>query len=552
MIDRFKELISIDEETHLNYMIAHQDKGGWSEFLQEPSKHVPSPLVTAQVILGMVPYLNFRHLEHLKPKIIESVKIGTEYLLKNFYDFGWGDHLGVNVLIDASGAVLTAIVDSIQLEIVPTDNLEIVKQALNFIIQEQNDDGGWGIRKGDTSRVQFTYWVLKALKACEQIQTELKGIIHSKDDGIKWLSENLKSNQMKALSIFIGGELSPVATALGVEIFHEFSIKIDKPQIIQFFRDERIAKGRWNTQTDVITFRDIPRRVYVLNDWARILECFALLDIRFDSELFEDTLRSIRDLEVPGGGFKQKKEDINPIGWFTAQSLKAFSTLRNKFDTEFEKYLPTGVPIIKKHAFSKAILMVGRFRPPHLGHYRALQAILHGPESEFLFPHNVGKELIDVDKIFIGVTRYGIDKDNPWSTGEVREIWRQVIDNNQELKKKSHLIEIVSCPAQHDFTNVVDAIDEITSTRASVIVLSGNSRVIEQCKRSSIRYFEFKRSEEISGTRIREILLEIDFENIHNYQKLLKELEAQLHPAAFQIMMNDDMFTTAQAHMKAR
>lgn len=552
MIIQFKELITINEEPHLKFMISQQNKGGWGEFLQEPTKHVPSPIVTAQVILGMVPYLNFHHLEHLKPKIIESVKIGTEYLLKNFHDFGWGDHSGGHVLIDASGAVITAIMASIQLGIVQVKNLEIVKQALSFILQEQNDDGGWGIRKDNASRVQFTYWALKALKTCEHIQTELTTIPRSEEAGINWLSSNLRSNQKKGLSIFIDGELSPIATALGVEILHEFSVHMDKEKITNFFQETQIAIGRWETQTDAITFGKIPRRVYVFNDWARIIECFSYLDIKFDSDIFQDTLKSIMELEVQNGGFRHREEDICPVGWFTAQVLKALATLRVKFDAEYKKYLRVEVPMKKIRTFSKAILMVGRFRPPHIGHYLALKAILYSDKSEFLLSHEAMKELIGIDRIFIGIARYGISKENPWSIGEIREIWCQVIDNDEELKKKNHLIEIVSCPAQLDLTNVVDSIDEITYKRDSIVIVSGNSRIIEQCEKNNMRYLKFKRSGQASGTRVREILSETDFDNLDKHQKSVKQLKEQLHPAAFQLMMQDGLFIRAQNRIKAQ
>ena len=164
----------------------------------------------------------------------------------------------------------------------------------------------------------------------------------------------------------------------------------------------------------------------------------------------------------------------------------------------------------------------------------------------------VVRQLIDIDKVFLGITRYGITKENPFSVGEVREIWRQIIDNDRELKKKSSIIEIVTCPARRDLTNVVDAIYELTYRRDSIIVVSGNNRIIEQCVVNGITAHQFRRrTKELRGAEIRQLISQIDFEDLYKSQNLLEALKTKLHPVAFEIMMRDGIFKRSQSYINA-
>lgn len=551
--ESYRKLIQITEEIHIKFVITHQEGGGWGEEIKDIGKNVPSPLVTSQMVIGLLPYLEIERCRVLKKNITESIRNGIQFIVDRYRVPGWSDHSGEHIIVDATGAAVTAIINSIPYELVATAELqEYICNAIKFLVEQQNpEDGGWSVVKGGESKIQYTYWALKALHAYDKfgqkpITFDIKKVISL---GLEWLKKNFKAKHEKGFSITINGDMGAIASALGIELFGDFSIDYDKKRVFDYYESSQTKPGGWDTQTDITIVGGIPRRVYVLNDIPRILECIAILDIEFNSEIFVNVLNNIKKLENSSGGFKQQESDSYSIGWFTAEVLKMLSTLINKYNSKIENHVEDKViaPIFKKHLFSKGILMIGRFRPPHLGHYNGLRAILNCDKNEFLFPEKVIKELVHVDKIFIGIARYEISKENPFTTGEVRDIWRQIVDNDQELTKKSNMIEITTCPADKNLNNVINAIDELTHNRNSIIVISGNERILDQCKKNSIKYFGFKRQNtEISGSTIRSIISGVDFDNLVNSTELLENLKKKLHPVAFEFMMNEGLFKKAK------
>lgn len=554
----YRKYVSIDEKKHIIFIIDCQDKGGWGEEIKDVGKNVLSPLVTAQMVIGLLPYLKISTLNELTEKIKRSVKDGLQFIINEFKNSGWSDHSGDYIIVDATGAAVTAIIKSLSHNIVVPKSQEYIFKAIEFLLDQQNGaDGGWSVSKKGDSKIQYTYWALKALHSCSKFELGLNGldITSNIDRGCDWLKKNFEAHNKKGFSVTMQGGIGAVATSFGVELFDDFSIDYDKQKVIKNFEESQSDKGSWEIQTDATTVGDIPRRVYVLNDLPRILECLAFLGVRFDSNLFKDVLQRVRNLEIKCGGFKHQKSDQYPIGWFSAETIKMLSTLIIKFNDEYEKYEKSEkvVRVRKKHSFSKGVLMIGRFRPPHMGHYYGLRAILYGDKNEFSLPAEVLKELIDIDKIFLGITRYEIDKENPLTVGEVREIWRQIIDNDKDLKIKSNIIEIVTCPADRNLTNVVNAIDELTYNRNLIIVVSGNDRIIEQCDKNNVKKFLFKRSDRgPSGSQIREIISKINFDNLYESKKLLDDMKNMLHPAAFEVMLRDGLFKRAQKNINAR
>lgn len=554
----FEKSVSIEEEKHLNFVIAHQQNGGWGEEIERSQNRVPSPVVTSQMIIGLLPYIGIESFNHLSKQIVRSIELGLQYLIDTFKSQGWGDHSGGPVIVDATGAALTAITNSVSNGIGMPNLHGQVDSAVKFLVKQQNsEDGGWSVGEEGESKIQYTYWALKALHAFSNSELNAKGFDIGKniEHGMKWLRKNFKIKNCKGFSIRINGEIGAIATTFGIELFEDFSVPYDKQKVFDNYNKSQISHGMWDVQTDPTTVGKIPRRVYVLNDIPRILECFAHLDIDFDASLFRMVLKTIKDLEVEGGGFRYKTDSPFPTGWFTAEVLKMLSTLRKKFYADVEKYQQRAASVslaVKKQSFSKAVLMIGRFQPPHKGHYLGLRAILYGDDREFLLPREVLSEIVNLDKVFLGIARYEINRKNPYTLGEVRDIWRQIIDNDDELEEKSKLIEIVSCPSRKDLTNVAGAIDELTYNRESIIVISGNDRIIDQCKKNSIKHIQFKRQDkELSGSKVREIISKIDFESLDKSRELLESLKRKLHPAAFQFMMRYGFFKKAHKIINA-
>jgi len=549
-----------NDQQHVGFVIEHQFESGWSEKIEVGAP--PSPLVTSQMIIGLLPHLDLDLTEPFKGRISAAIKTAIGYLDTEFRSPGWSDHSGGVPLIDATGAVVTAMLYAKARNIEYSEALELptkFQTAVQFLIDEQNDDGGWGIRKTSESRIQFTYWSVLALVAYRESSLfhsdDSKQLFEALEKSSRWLKSNFEANASKAFSIRKHSQPNPVATAMGIELFKQLNISFDSQNVIEYLRVSRQAIGRWQLQTDEIIHRGIPRRVYVLSDWARIVDCLHILGLPLTSNLIQDALHNIRELELPGGGFKHSRDDIEVFGWFTAQVLRMLGNLKVTTEIPEDGEIAGGIrpPIKRTYGFSRAALMIGRFRPPHMGHYVGLKAILFGSERDFSLPEDVLKDLTEIDKVFIGITRYTVLHDTPWSVGEVQDIWRHILDNDEELKSKSDMIEIVSCPAEQDTTNIADAIDGLTSVRDSVIVISGNDRVLQQCDKNGIKCCRFARyNESISGTIIRRLVAEIDWDNLGAYTKQLQELKEKLHPVAFSFMLERNLFKKAQSVIRAR
>jgi nicotinamide mononucleotide adenylyltransferase len=558
----YQSMFPFDAQKHIKFVIENQSSGGWGEEIRKEGA-IPSPLVTSQMILGLLPHLNVDYTKSLKTEIINTIKIAVKYLDSCFRDHGWSDHAGGERLIDATGAVVTALIDAIPLyEDVPETQelLTKVRSAVSYLQDEKNDDGGWGITRGSDSRMQFTYWALMALLSYRKSplfksEENKKRLLDCIGHGVKWLKDNFNSNKYLSFSIRINQKSNPVATAWGIELFNELDVPVDAEKVLEYLNKSQTAKGRWAIQDDAINFKSIPRRVYVLSDWPHIAVCLLILREPLSSNFFKDVMSHICDLQIERGGFKHRHDapDI-AIGWFTAQALKMIARFKTAIAvSEVHTAEQTPSPLQKLHSFSKAALMIGRFRPPHMGHCMGLKAILLGSEKEFSRPEEALKELVEIDKVFIGITSYGVNSDNPWSAGEVQDIWRQIIDNDNILRNKSNQIEIVLCPAEQNETNVANAIDGLTRKRESIIVVSGNERVLGQCDKNNLTYCKFARYEEgLTGSRIRDIIKSVNWKDIEKSAALLQELQLKLHPAAFKFMYEQGLFEKAQKIMKSK
>lgn len=550
-IAKFNELIGLDIEELLRFCIASQCKSGWSEEIREGSTSDPAPLVSSQMIIGLLPYLKIEEFECLKLDISGSIEQALEFLVSSFGGEGWSDYSGGFPIIDASGAAITAIVSCLTHGIIVPNAQESVIAGIKFLKMEQNTDNGWSLRKGGESKIQYTYWALRALHAFVKFRSESGDscILKIMNFGKNWILENLKANNYGGFSISQNRVISAVATALGTELLGLLEVQYEKELIIDYFKKNQVERGLWAQETDTTTVGAVPRRVYIFGDTPRILECLGLLGVRFDSNLFVHTLNRIKELRLNGGGFAADSQNLNSaIGWFTAETLKMMSSLLQKFHETFENYTDLGQTfrVVRIHTFTKAVLMIGRFRPPHIGHYKGLEALVGSRKEEFFLPSEAVRELLNIDKVFLGIARYEVTRENPFTTGEVIEIWRNIIDNDTTLREFSSLIEIITCPARSEPTNIVDAINEITYRKESVIVATGNSRIVEQCINNGIKYVEFKRDHStLSGSGIRETIAKIDFDNLDLHKTEIQCLQEQLHQIAFQTMMRDGILKRA-------
>ena len=123
------------------------------------------------MIIGLLSYIKSDNHNYLKRNIVNSIKEGIKFLIDSFHNFGWSDYSAASVMVDATGAAVTAIIYSMPYGIVKAEAQGYINTAAKFIVEQQNiDDGGWSMFKGGDSKIQYTYWALKALNSFNKLK----------------------------------------------------------------------------------------------------------------------------------------------------------------------------------------------------------------------------------------------------------------------------------------------------------------------------------------------------------------------------------------------
>ena len=143
-------------------------------------------------------------------------------------------------------------------------------------------------------------------------------------------------------------------------------------------------------------------------------------------------------------------------------------------------------------------LLIGRFQPFHLGH---LEAVRFG--------------LSKVDKLFIGIgsSNKSHQERNPFTADERKEMITSSLD-----EKTLNQVSVYYIPDADDHDKWTDSIDSIIPDYG--VVFSNDDfthQLFEKCEKKVIPV-EFKSRESLSGTNIRQLILEDQ-----NWQKLVPD-----------------------------
>lgn len=331
----------IDYEKHLNGLLQSQeilegDIGAWSEYFIFP-KGNEAPMATAEAVLAL---LNFSQ----RSETSHAIKKACRYLIQTQDENGGWKDLVDHSVTDATGCVLTALseVKKVQLLDIPEKTL---RNALNFIVSNQNDDGGWGTVKGEKSKIHYTYfalWGLASSKTLLPIKEEANIPIKK---GIDWIEKNSKRNYNKGVSLSMEDAPSLVATALAILCCLNVNKKnLVKQQWIDFIK-ESIKNNGWNEISDESLVYKV-RRVYNFRSIPWIVEALVRTKEKLDSEIITSALHKLRDFESPSGGFVSNVGKTTPVVWHTAWFLRMAHYLMLELQNNLRLYVEN---IMKKN-----------------------------------------------------------------------------------------------------------------------------------------------------------------------------------------------------------
>lgn len=328
----------IDPEKHVTSLVQHQEKldgdmGAWSEFFSF-SRGNEAPLATAEAILAIIDFAQ-------RSDVNNAIKRACKFLIQCQNDGGGWKDLSNYSLNDATGGVIAALsaVAKRNVQKIPERTLQ---SAIDFLVSQQNEDGGWATVKGEKSKMHYTFFALFGLSYCKDITATKGKVNRSVKKGILWIEENSAKNNDKGISISLDDAPSPVATALAILSY----LNIGKPnrikqQWVDFIKASR-RNGDWNEISDVSLVHGV-RRVYHFRSVPWILEALVKTGELLDSEIIRSALRELKKYELPNGGFVSDVGQAGPVVWHTCWSIRMMQCLRNELIANLRLYVDNSI-----------------------------------------------------------------------------------------------------------------------------------------------------------------------------------------------------------------
>lgn len=328
----------IDCEKHVTSLIQHQeklnaDKGAWSEFF-DFKKGDEATLATSEAILALLGF-------YQRSNANNAIKRACKFLIESQNeDGGWKDLVNHSVN-DATGCIIAALseVEKKSIQKIPEKSLE---NAVKFIISQQNDDGGWGVVKGEMSKMHYTYFALWGLASSKSILQDGSEADASIKNGIGWITENSDKNSDKGLGLSAEDAPSPVATALAILCCLNIGRKdLIRPQWASFIKTSK-KNGGWDEISDSSMVYGV-RRVYDFRSIPWIVEALVRNGERLDSGIIKDALGRLKKCEFPGGGFLNDIGKMSPVVWHTSWSIRMMQYLVQELHDNLRLYVDSSI-----------------------------------------------------------------------------------------------------------------------------------------------------------------------------------------------------------------
>ncbi|MCJ7770833.1 terpene cyclase/mutase family protein [Candidatus Bathyarchaeota archaeon] len=328
----------IDCEKHVTSLVQNQeklngDKGAWSESFTF-KKGDEAPLATAEAILALLGF-------HQRSDVNSAIRRAYRFLIESQNDDGgWKDLVNYSVN-DATGCIIAALSEAEKKSIqkVPKKTLD---DAVKFIVSQQNDDGGWGAVKQEKSKIHYTFFALWGLASSKDMLSDRNSANSSVEKGVKWILDNSTKNNDDGLGLSLDDAPSPAATALGTLCCLNIDRKdIIKPQWTSYLK-ARKKNGGWEEISDVSMVYG-ERRVYDFRSIPWIVEALVRSGEKLNSKTVRDALRRLKKYELPSGGFVNDVGKANPVVWHTSWSIRMMQYMVQELHDNLRFYVDNSI-----------------------------------------------------------------------------------------------------------------------------------------------------------------------------------------------------------------
>jgi len=322
-------------ESHVEALVKHQekmdgDKGAWSEFFSF-SAGQEAPQTTAEAIISLVDCVHISEVRN-------AVERGSRFLVESRNkDGGWADLSGGHSVNDATGCVLAALSEVRRRGIFPVDQ-RVLEDCADFLLSQQNTDGGWAVTRGESSKMHYTFFALLGLARCKSLVTKKKAVGTAVDNAAKWIELNSTQKNNDGIGLSLDEAPSEVATSLAIlSLLETGKGKLVKQEWISFLKRTQ-TNGGWQERSDSSLVCG-SRRTYDFRSIPWIVEALSRTGEPIDSPVIGKALQELKKYEFPSGGFVRDVGMTVPAVWYTCWAIRMAQYMRKDLHDNLKKYV---------------------------------------------------------------------------------------------------------------------------------------------------------------------------------------------------------------------
>ncbi len=303
-------MITEFEKKAYDDLIAHYWNPSRGNFSFSKNEKVSSPSITTACIMAIKGY----GAEGEKWIKKNRGKIKDYYLT----DYPWmdaGKHYQ-NVMAMSFGLI--------GLDILEAQNKKIKLECINFLKEQQNEDGGWSFTKmySENSHPYFTYWALKALIANEIVDETWENHILP---ALEYCLGTIRSHATHPTTYLMIRHIIKIIQ----ESFHVFiDEKLEKRiKNIPIYKIERhqYQTGAWKPEPAVINSAYFRKSIFSLKNMYFLSQ----LDERLVSDKYQKMLNWIEKNYLNPGWPSDSEASSIGVSWTTAYILMGLTSYKN-------------------------------------------------------------------------------------------------------------------------------------------------------------------------------------------------------------------------------
>ncbi len=370
----YSEWIRRKQAEVLNWQInkkGDDDDGG---FCAEKPNDVGGVWTTAETMFILLKYklltTSDNRMQRAKSWLIRHQNLGGDY------GAGWPLINRGNSFVDTTSRSILALAYFRD----DPEALESIRRAKDWLLENQNEDGGWGIWKYEDSLVSATSLTLLAFRRLVDIFPEDENVKLSVLRAAAWLknAQDPDSGLWGFTPITSGCGVEPNNASTRMAVYTLYKLGEDLEEYLpalKSFNEELKKEGRWRTVNETYTLKyfgegldqrlswfNAPYMVLMLVTYARCVpgsvDIKHIIDGAESLKVFDDTYQGREVTDISAGN-----HDIRP--WASVQFLRglleAESYLQNNLD-EYVNVMDKKVAIIEKAGLLQSMPIVSPFK----------------------------------------------------------------------------------------------------------------------------------------------------------------------------------------------